>query len=75
MIAYAIGQTLTGKLMDAVGTRIGFTVAIVGWSISIAPVSYTHLDVYKRQMGTNECWCSTKDYGLRRQAHAGKSGF
>lgn len=36
MIAYAIGQTLTGKLMDAVGTRIGFTVAIVGWSISIA---------------------------------------
>lgn len=36
MIAYALGQTLTGKLMDAVGTRIGFVVAIVGWSISIA---------------------------------------
>jgi ACS family hexuronate transporter-like MFS transporter len=36
MIAYALGQTFTGKLMDAVGTRIGFVVSIVGWSISIA---------------------------------------
>jgi len=36
MIAYALGQTLTGKLMDAIGTRLGFVVAIVGWSISIA---------------------------------------
>ncbi len=35
MIAYAIGQTVTGKLMDAVGTRIGFVVSIAGWSISI----------------------------------------
>ncbi|MBC7938011.1 MAG: MFS transporter [Rhizobacter sp.] len=35
MIAYAIGQTVTGKLMDAVGTRIGFVISIVGWSISI----------------------------------------
>ncbi len=36
MVAYAIGQTLTGKLMDAIGTRMGFVVSIVGWSISIA---------------------------------------
>ncbi|MBA4141220.1 MAG: MFS transporter, partial [Segetibacter sp.] len=36
MIAYAIGQTFTGKMMDAIGTRIGFVVSIVGWSISIA---------------------------------------
>jgi ACS family hexuronate transporter-like MFS transporter len=36
MIAYAVGQTLTGKMMDAIGTRIGFVVAIVTWSISIA---------------------------------------
>ncbi|WP_353138402.1 MFS transporter [Pseudopedobacter sp.] len=36
MIAYALGQTFTGKLMDAVGTRIGMTLSIVGWSISIA---------------------------------------
>ena len=36
MIAYAISQTVTGKLMDAIGTRLGFLVSIVGWSISIA---------------------------------------
>jgi ACS family hexuronate transporter-like MFS transporter len=36
MIAYALGQTLTGKMMDAIGTRLGFVVSIVGWSISIA---------------------------------------
>ena len=36
MIAYAIGQTFTGKLMDAIGTRLGFVISIVGWSIAIA---------------------------------------
>ena len=36
MIAYAIGQTVTGKMMDSIGTRTGFVIAIVGWSISIA---------------------------------------
>ena len=36
MIAYALGQTFTGKLMDAVGTRLGMTISIVSWSISIA---------------------------------------
>jgi MFS transporter, ACS family, hexuronate transporter len=36
MIAYAIGQTVTGKMMDAIGTRMGMIVSIAGWSISIA---------------------------------------
>jgi MFS transporter, ACS family, hexuronate transporter len=36
MIAYAIGQTFTGKMMDSIGTRLGFVVSILGWSISIA---------------------------------------
>lgn len=36
MIAYALGQTLTGKLMDAVGTRIGFLISIACWSVSIS---------------------------------------
>ncbi|MBZ4188729.1 MFS transporter [Niabella beijingensis] len=35
MIAYALGQTFTGKIMDQLGTRIGMTMTIVGWSISI----------------------------------------
>jgi ACS family hexuronate transporter-like MFS transporter len=34
MIAYAISQTLSGKLYDWVGTRIGFVVSIVVWSVS-----------------------------------------
>jgi len=36
MIAYAIGQVATGKLMDSVGTRIGMTLSIALWSVSIA---------------------------------------
>lgn len=36
MIAYAIGQTVTGKMMDAIGTKLGMVVSIAGWSISIA---------------------------------------
>lgn len=36
MIAYAIGQTVTGKMMDAIGTRLGMVVSIAGWSVSIA---------------------------------------
>ncbi|RKR80761.1 ACS family hexuronate transporter-like MFS transporter [Mucilaginibacter gracilis] len=36
MIAYALGQTFTGKLMDAIGTRLGMAFSILGWSISIA---------------------------------------
>jgi ACS family hexuronate transporter-like MFS transporter len=36
MIAYAVGQTVTGKMMDAIGTRLGMTLSIVAWSVSIA---------------------------------------
>ncbi|MEO6520686.1 MAG: MFS transporter [Mucilaginibacter sp.] len=36
MIAYALGQTATGKIMDAIGTRLGMAFSILGWSISIA---------------------------------------
>lgn len=35
MIAYALGQTFTGKIMDQLGTRIGMALTIIGWSISI----------------------------------------
>jgi MFS transporter, ACS family, hexuronate transporter len=46
MVAYAIGQTATGKMMDAIGTRLGMTVSIIGWSISIA------LHAVARSLGT-----------------------
>ena len=31
MIGYAIGQSLFGKIFDAIGTRLGFLLAIVVW--------------------------------------------
>jgi ACS family hexuronate transporter-like MFS transporter len=36
MVAYALGQTFMGQLMDKIGTRIGFVISILGWSFSIA---------------------------------------
>ena len=36
MIAYALGQTVFGKIMDNLGTRLGFFWSIVIWSISTA---------------------------------------
>lgn len=35
MVGYAIGQSLFGKIFDMIGTRLGFALAIVVWSISI----------------------------------------
>jgi ACS family hexuronate transporter-like MFS transporter len=34
MIAYAVGQAVSGKLFDWLGTRIGFVISIAVWSIS-----------------------------------------
>ncbi len=34
MVAYAIGQLISGKLFDKVGTRIGYTIAIALWGVS-----------------------------------------
>ncbi|WP_034157127.1 MFS transporter [Sphingomonas sp. ERG5] len=36
MLAYACGQTIFGRLFDVIGTRLGFTLSILGWSVSIA---------------------------------------
>lgn len=35
-IAYACGQSLFGKIFDVVGTRLGFALSIIVWSLSIA---------------------------------------
>ena len=35
MVGYAIGQALFGKIFDMIGTRLGFVLAIVVWSVSI----------------------------------------
>ena len=36
MVGYAFGQSLFGKIFDAIGTRIGFVLAIAVWSVAIA---------------------------------------
>ncbi|MES2753979.1 MAG: MFS transporter [Pseudomonadota bacterium] len=35
MLAYAFGQALFGRIFDVIGTRMGFAVSIVVWSVSI----------------------------------------
>lgn len=58
MVAYAAGQTLTGKLMDAVGTRIGMVISIVVWSISISlhsiARSLTSFSIFRAMLGISE---------------------
>lgn len=34
MVTYAVGKFLSGKLYDVIGTRLGFTVSIVVWSVA-----------------------------------------
>ena len=34
LLAYTISQSLSGRLFDRIGTRLGFTVSIVVWSIA-----------------------------------------
>src|SRR5262245_32139523 len=33
MLAYAIGSLLAGWMMDKLGTRLGFTISLVVWSL------------------------------------------
>lgn len=58
MIAYAVGQTVTGKLMDAVGTRIGMVISIIVWSISISLHAFARslasFSVFRSLLGLSE---------------------
>ena len=58
MIAYAIGQTVTGKMMDAIGTRLGMVISIIAWSISIALHSLARslaaFSVFRAMLGISE---------------------
>jgi ACS family hexuronate transporter-like MFS transporter len=58
MVAYAVGQTVTGKMMDAIGTRLGMVISIVAWSISIAlhafARSITSFSIFRAMLGISE---------------------
>ncbi|HMK03189.1 MAG TPA: MFS transporter [Ferruginibacter sp.] len=58
MVAYAIGQTVTGKMMDAIGTRLGMVVSIAVWSVSIAlhalARSITSFNIFRSMLGISE---------------------
>lgn len=36
LVAYAIGQSITGKMFDKIGTRLGFVISITVWGIATA---------------------------------------
>jgi ACS family hexuronate transporter-like MFS transporter len=58
LIAYAIGQTVTGKMMDAIGTRLGMVISIIGWSISIGlhaiARSLATFSIFRAMLGVSE---------------------
>lgn len=58
MIAYALGQTFTGKMMDAIGTRLGMTLSILAWSVSIAlhafAKSLLSFNIFRFMLGFSE---------------------
>jgi len=58
LIAYAVGQTVTGKMMDTIGTRLGMVVSIIGWSISIGLHSVARslatFSIFRGMLGISE---------------------
>jgi len=58
LLAYAIGQTATGKMMDAIGTRLGMAVSIICWSISIGlhsiARSLASFSIFRAMLGISE---------------------
>jgi ACS family hexuronate transporter-like MFS transporter len=58
MIAYALGQTFIGKLMDNIGTRLGMAFSILMWSVSIALHSLSRalfsFNIFRFMLGFSE---------------------
>ncbi len=58
MITYAIGQMVTGKMMDAIGTRIGMVISISAWSVSIALHAFAKsifsFNIFRAMLGFSE---------------------
>ena len=58
MIAYALGQSVFGKIFDVIGTRISFVLSIFIWSLSVAlhaiAKSATSFGIFRFTMGFGE---------------------
>lgn len=58
MVSYALGQALFGKIFDMLGTRAGFILAIVVWSVSVALHAFARgvvsLGIFRFIMGFGE---------------------
>ncbi|MCW4462091.1 MFS transporter [Sphingomonas sp. BT-65] len=58
MVFYALGQSLFGKIFDVVGTRMGFAISIIVWSLSIAAHSFVRsmamLGLLRATLGISE---------------------
>jgi ACS family hexuronate transporter-like MFS transporter len=58
MVTYAAGKFLSGKLYDIIGTRLGFTVSIVVWSVASVLHAFARglisLTTYRGLLGLGE---------------------
>uniref|UniRef100_UPI000255BBD1 MFS transporter n=1 Tax=Microbulbifer agarilyticus TaxID=260552 RepID=UPI000255BBD1 len=58
LIAYAIGQAVFGRVFDAIGTRLGFMLSIIVWSVAIAmhalATSVASFSIFRTLLGFGE---------------------
>jgi len=58
LLAYTISQSLSGKLYDRIGTRLGFTVSIIVWSLAAMAHSLARglssLSIFRFVLGLGE---------------------
>ncbi len=58
MVAYGFSQLLSGKLYDRIGTRLGFMVSVLIWSIADALNAFargiTSLSIFRAMLGLGE---------------------
>lgn len=58
LAAYAVGKFLSGKLYDKIGTRLGFTVSIIVWSIASVFHAFARglisLSIFRIMLGLGE---------------------
>lgn len=58
MACYALGKFASGKLYDAIGTRLGFTVSIIVWSLASAFHAFARgvitLSIFRGLLGAGE---------------------